>query len=112
MSVTKVPDLGDKRLYVDSFVLDFPAERDALDCVGAVTRALRGGGKKPCLDLQDPAVQTYVASLLIDPDFDAFVHDLARFYDRLRTNLPTTAGGHVMSSTRQVDDTSHHVASG
>ena len=42
------------------------------------------------LDLSDPKVQTYIAGLLVDPDFEDLVKDLGRFYDRLKDSLPNS----------------------
>ena len=45
------------------------------------------------LDLNRPEVQSYVAELLLDPDFDKFVGELGDYYDRLKKKLPSEAGG-------------------
>ena len=45
------------------------------------------------MGLDRPAVQRYVAELLLDPNFEKFVGDLGEYYDRLKKTLPAEAAG-------------------
>jgi len=66
--------------------LDFATASDAANFVDAVTEsfAWRPRPESALLDLQDPAVRAYVASLLVDPNFATLVKDLGDVYASMR----------------------------
>jgi len=113
ISVETLPQLSDKRIYfVDGFLLDLSSHSDALACVSAIAKALRGGeeivtgevakkkkAKTSSLDLNDPNVQAYIASLLVDPEFESFVNDLASFYTKMKTALPSSSSAIYNNTT-------------
>lgn len=88
--VSELPELGEARLVVGRHVLDMKSQKDATDCLAAVSRALKIDGKKKraYLDVTDVSVQAYVTSLLADPDFEAFVQDLGGLYNKIKKAMP------------------------
>lgn len=89
LSVTTEPiALSDTRLGLENDnILSFADMRDALACTSALKSALRN--KKKFVDVNDPRVQAYAASLLVDPEFLHFVQDLGTFYSKLRKVTPS-----------------------
>lgn len=53
--------------------------------------------RRTCLNMNDVEVQRYVASLLIDPDFHDFVHDIGVFYSKIRRSIPASSETHVVA---------------
>lgn len=90
ITVAELPELGEARLVVGRHVLDMKSQQDAMDCLAAVSRALKINGKKKraYLDVTDVSVQAYVTSLLADPDFEAFVQDLGGLYKKIKKAMP------------------------
>lgn len=120
LSVTRPPQLGELRLMLESgHILHFSDQRDTMSCAAALDKALRlvdlqvapcltallrsnpeqlpVKKKRACLNMNDVEVQRYVASLLIDPDFHDFVHDIGVFYSKIRKSIPAASDAHLVA---------------